>query len=81
MNSHADAPVMAARAIIEGWYRNYPTAHREDVARRFRSKNPTQHSGAFWELYLHELFLRMGYSIEVHAGLAGSDARPDFLLL
>lgn len=81
MNSHADAPVMAARAIIEGWYSNYPTAHREDIARRFRSKKPNQHSGAFWELYLHELFLRMGYSIEVHAVLVDSDARPDFLLL
>ena len=81
MNSHADVPVVAARTLIEGWYGHYPVAHREDLARRFRNKNPNQHSGAFWELYLHELFFRMGYCIEVHSAIAGSDARPDFLLL
>jgi len=81
MNSHADLPVKAARTIIEDWYKNYPADHREELARRFRSKRPSQHSGAFWELYLHELFLRMGYGIVVHAALLGTDNRPDFLLL
>ena len=46
----------------------------------FRSRLPGQHHAAWWELYLHELFVRMGYEIDVHPALPDSSKRPDFLL-
>jgi hypothetical protein len=80
MNSHADAPVLAAREIMENWYRHFPAGARKDLVSRFRSKKQKQHDGAFWELYLHELLRRMGYGIEVHPTVPNSDAHPDFLI-
>ncbi len=39
------------------------------------------HLGAFWELYLHEAFLRLGFKVDVDIGHdAGDGPRPDFLL-
>src|SRR6185437_9509108 len=80
MNLHADVPVLAAREMLEGWYSHYPTAHRLDLVHRFRSKNHKQHDGAFWELYLYELFRRMGFEVQVHPCLDGIETRADFLL-
>jgi hypothetical protein len=80
MNLHADVPVLAAREILERWYSHFPFAHRLDLVRRFRSKNHKQHDGAFWELYLHELFRQMGYGVQVHPHLNNIETRPDFLL-
>jgi hypothetical protein len=80
MNRHADAPVRAARELLETWYQHYPAAHRLDLVRRFRRSNHKQHDGAFWELFLHELFWRMGYGVQVHPQLAAISTRPDFLL-
>ncbi len=37
-----------------------------------------QFEGAFFELYLHALFRRLGYQIEVHPEAGGSGKRPDF---
>lgn len=80
LNQHADEPVLAAREMLENWYSHFPPAHRLDLVRRFRSKKHNQHDGAFWELYLHELFRRLGYEVEVHPHLEGIKTRPDFLL-
>jgi len=65
---------------LEGWFKHYPAAHRLDLVRRFRSKKQKQHNGAFWELYLHELFHKMGYDVQIHPTLEGIHTHPDFLL-
>ncbi len=44
-----------------------------------RAKQPLQFEGAFWELYLHELHLRLGFDIEVHPP-GPRTTHPDFLL-
>ncbi len=35
---------------------------------------------AFWELYLHEAYLRSGYAVTIHPPLAGTGRHPDFLV-
>jgi hypothetical protein len=68
------------RNLSEAWFAKYPSAHAADLRGRFRSKRPGAHHGAWWELYLHYLFMQLGYDIEVHPSVAGTDHRPDFLL-
>lgn len=68
------------RRLLEDWFGRYPEIEQRDLRNAFRSRLPGQHLAAWWELYLHELFLRLGYRIEIHPELDDSQHRPDFLL-
>jgi hypothetical protein len=68
------------RDVLSTWFATYPSEHAADLRGKFRSKHAGQHLAAWWELYLYRLFLRLGYSIEVHPSVPGSSKRPDFLL-
>lgn len=35
-------------------------------------------AAAFWELYLHEMYRRAGYEVEIHPHVPNSSKRPDF---
>jgi hypothetical protein len=69
------------RDVLEEWFAAYPNEHKGELRGHFRSKIAGQHVGAIWELYLHRLFSRMGYSVAVHPAVAGSAGRPDFELI
>ena len=45
-----------------------------------RSKHDEQFRSAFFEIYLHELFVKGGYDVEIHPHLRGTSRRPDFLI-
>ncbi len=69
--------MQTVREELERWYARFPDP-RGDLRARFRSGD-TNHDGAFFELFLHELFLRLGMSVEVGPKLDGGSA-PDFLV-
>jgi hypothetical protein len=66
------------RQTVEEWFSRYPEAEQRELRSGLRSRLSGRHFGAWWELYLHELFLRLGYAIEVHPTLAWTKRRPDF---
>lgn len=68
------------RRVLEEWFGRYPAEAAAGLREAFRSKLPGQHWGAWWELYLHELFNRMGYEVTVHPTLPDSAKTPDFEL-
>lgn len=70
----------AVRELLEEWFERYPDEHKGDLRNAYRSSLDGRHFGAWWELYLHELFLRLGYEIEVHPTLAWTERSPDFRL-
>jgi hypothetical protein len=70
----------AIRAALENWFCHYPEPHRKDLRERFRSPNDTNHRAAFFELFLHELLLRLGHRIEIHPRVHGTAKQPDFLV-
>lgn len=47
----------------------------------FRSKDWRSQNGAFFELYLHELMLRLDLKVKMHPTLTGQATSPDFLIL
>jgi len=68
------------RAVLEGWFSRYPEPYRKDLCGRFRSSNNTQHRSAFFELFIHELLLRLDCGVKIHPTLAGISTSPDFLV-
>lgn len=80
LNSSARTPMTAARAVFEQWFDSYPESGKVDLRARFRSPIDAQHQSAFWELYLHELFSRLGLTLEPHPEIQASRNHPDFLV-
>lgn len=79
LNRSARADVAKVRETLEEWFRRYPDEAKSELRGNFRSPNDYQHLSAFFELFLHELLLRVGCRVEIHP--KASDAkttRPDF---
>lgn len=68
------------RELIENWVANLTESARPDIVGRLRSPDYAQHASAYWELYLHETFIRSGFQVTVHPAVAGSTRQPDFLV-
>ena len=67
------------RNELEDWFSRYPKDDRSDLHSRFRSNNDYNPDGAFFELACHELLSRLGFKLEVHPTILGSNNHPDFL--
>lgn len=65
------------RDTLEQWFERYPESSKTDLRARFR-KRGHNHGSAFFELFLHEVFSRLGLSPEVHPESQCSRGRPDF---
>lgn len=67
------------RLLIE-WLSHVPPPDPTDLRRRLQSKDDALFESAFWEVFLHEAYLRSGYSITIHPAVTGTSRRPDFLV-
>jgi hypothetical protein len=67
----------SVRELLVAWFSRYPSEQAGELRKRFRSKLPGDHWGAWWELYLHELLLRLDYEIKLHPELPDSSKTPD----
>jgi hypothetical protein len=72
--------VASIRALLEEWFLEIPDAERLDLQQRFRSPIERQHRSAVFELFLHHVFLRLGFQLEFHPHVPGVATRPDFLV-
>lgn len=68
------------RDVLSVWLDQYPEEDRPTLVSRFRRTDRRGFLGAFWELYLHEVFRRLGFEIALHPTVSGATHRPDFLL-
>lgn len=68
------------RRVLEEWFANVSPDDCVDLGTRFRSSDDRQHVGAFWELYLHELFTRLGFTVRLHPTLPDNTTTPDMLV-
>lgn len=79
-----DDPVFArVRDLLNSWFDRFATSQSEhavkDLRRRLEAKGEGQFDQAFWELYLHELFARLGFEANVHPE-SERGTKPDFEL-
>ena len=80
LNQSARPSVIALRSLLEEWYDRVPAVAQPDLRSRFRSNDDYSHASAFFELYLHELLRKLGYTLTVHPPVQGSGTHPDFLV-
>jgi hypothetical protein len=82
LNDSARRPAASIRELLEAWFRRDLDPAKLDLRGRFRSEKASNHLGAFFELYLHELLCSMGLEVQVYPDLSGErKTRPNFLAL
>lgn len=80
LNRSADPYIADIRQLMAGWLSHVPAEHCTDLRCRLQGKNDDGFESAFWELYLHEAYLRSGYRLTIHPEIAGTTQHPDFLI-
>jgi len=80
LNRSASRYFGQVRELMEDWFSHVPAEAQADLRGALRSDN-RQSESAFWELYLHEAYLRSGYSIKIHPELPGLRTHPDFRMV
>ena len=71
--------VEQVRQYTQEWFDRYPEEAKTDLRGRFVSDDDQQHTSSHFELFLHEILLRLGFSVEVHPTIMGISEHPDFL--
>lgn len=75
-NRTARSDCETIRNSLETWFDKYPDYEKAELKSRFQKT----FSDAFFELFLHQLFLKQGFSITIHPEIEGTSKRPDFLI-
>lgn len=63
------------RERMNDWFFRYPSDHQAQLKSDFKA----QFDSAYFELFIHELFLKQGFRMEPHVSLDTSTKTPDFL--
>ncbi|HUZ47746.1 MAG TPA: hypothetical protein VMW54_14005 [Terriglobia bacterium] len=79
-NQSARPSIVELREILESWFSRYPESAKKNLCTRFMSPKYYQHAGAFFEIYTHELLLRVGYEVDIEPAVGTMATRPDFLV-
>ena len=75
-NNSARTDMSKVRDTLERWFYNYPEEEKKELKSRFKK----DFDSSFYELFLYELFCKLGYNITIHPDLASSPKKPDFLI-
>ncbi|MFD7513812.1 hypothetical protein ACFV85_03270 [Streptomyces niveus] len=69
------------RDVINEWWSHFSDQARPAVRSRLLDRNSdTNVSSALWELYLHEMLLASGCTVEIEPGIGTRGKNPDFLV-
>lgn len=80
LNRSADRFIDDIRQLMAGRLSNVSSEDADELRRRLQGKDDEQFESAFWELYLHEAYLRSGYGLTIHPEVAGRVVIPTSLL-
>lgn len=75
-----DPAIERVRRQMNEWFARYPPALRGNLRSGMSSGLDYQFHAAWFELYLHEMFLKMGWGVGVEPAIEGTSKRPDFLV-
>jgi hypothetical protein len=68
--------ILIIRETIENWFLSYPASEKIELKNRFKKDMDS----AFYELFLYEMFKKLGFLITIHPELENSNKKPDFLI-
>lgn len=75
-NKSARSDISKFRETLESWFSKYPLLERKDLKSRFKK----EFYSPFYELFLYQLFSKLGYNIIIHPEVPNSTKSPDFLI-
>lgn len=75
-NISARTDIAKVRDTLENWFYSYPKDEKKELKSRFKK----DFDSAFYELFLYQLFCKLGYNIIIHPDLPSSPRKPDFLI-
>jgi len=76
-NRSARIGAVRIRELLQVWFERYPPSEQAELLARFRA----DFDSAFFELFLHEMALRLGVTVIPHPVLpTAASTRPDFRL-
>lgn len=81
LNRSARLEYKRIRTLLEQWFERFSSEVQDELRERIRSKDDRQLLGAFYELYLHELLSKLGFSVEIHPTVSNRATHPDFRVL
>ena len=64
------------RNLLNEWFDNYPESGKGELKIRFQAS----FSSTFYELFIHELFYKQGFTLTPHPIIEGTTKTPDFLV-
>ena len=64
------------RDLLNNWFSNFPDSEKAEIKSRIRK----DFDSTFYELFLYQLFHKLGFNIIVHPEVPKSKKRPDFLV-
>ena len=64
------------RKLLNGWFDNYPESGKVELKKRFQ----TSFSSTYYELFVHELFYKQGFTLVPHPKIKGTANTPDFFV-
>lgn len=80
-NRSSRTEIEIIRTFIEECVKNYPHNEQKELISRLRSGDDVHFRSACFELLLHEILRRQGFTLTPHPELpSGSPYRPDFLV-
>lgn len=80
-NRSSRAAFVRVRALIEDCVSRYPEQEINELLARLRSNDDQLFQSVIFELVLHDMLIRQGFTLEPHPALPnGSSKRPDFLV-
>lgn len=75
-NRSARKEISNIRETLNEWFRNYPNDEKFELKSSFKKK----FDDCFYELFLYQLFTKLGFEIQIHPDLPNTSKKPDFLL-
>ncbi len=64
------------RELLESWFENLPNNEKNETKERFKK----DFDSVFYELFLYNFFLKLGFEIIIHPIIKNTKKRPDFLI-
>lgn len=80
LNASGRSEAAAVRELVDAWLAVYPAANRPEMIRRLRSCDDVLHRSAMFELMLHALLLRRGFTVVAIEPELPNGKAPDFLV-
>ncbi len=78
LNRSSMSETEAVRGLVDDWAVRFPPSTVDDLVNRLRSSNDGEHRAALFELFLHELLIKLGCRVEIHPTVPGRRTSPDF---